>query len=33
VIARAFLEAHRGDVRVEATSGGGATFVVSPPIS
>jgi two-component system sensor histidine kinase KdpD len=31
-IARGFLEAHRGDVRVEPTSGGGATFVVSLPI-
>ena len=32
-IARGFLEAHRGDVRAEETSGGGATFVVSLPIS
>jgi hypothetical protein len=32
-IARGFVEAHRGDVRVETTSGGGATFVVSLPIS
>jgi two-component system sensor histidine kinase KdpD len=32
-IARGFLEAHRGNVRVEATRGGGATFVVSLPIS
>jgi two-component system sensor histidine kinase KdpD len=31
-IARGFVEAHRGDVRVEATNGGGATFVVSLPI-
>jgi two-component system sensor histidine kinase KdpD len=31
-IARGFLEAHRGDVRVQATSGGGATFVVALPI-
>jgi two-component system sensor histidine kinase KdpD len=31
-IARGFLEAHRGDVRVEATIGGGATFVVALPI-
>jgi two-component system sensor histidine kinase KdpD len=31
-IARGFLEAHRGDVRVESTLGGGATFVVSLPI-
>jgi two-component system, OmpR family, sensor histidine kinase KdpD len=31
-IARGFLQAHRGDVRVEATIGGGATFVVSLPI-
>jgi two-component system, OmpR family, sensor histidine kinase KdpD len=31
-ITRGFLEAHRGDVRVEATNGGGATFVVSLPI-
>ena len=32
-IARGFLEAHRGDVRAEETCGGGATFVVSLPIS
>jgi signal transduction histidine kinase len=32
-IARGFVEAHRGDVRVETTCGGGATFVVSLPIS
>jgi two-component system, OmpR family, sensor histidine kinase KdpD len=32
-IARGFVEAHRGDVRVETTRGGGATFVVSLPIS
>lgn len=31
-IARGFLEAHRGDVRVDATNGGGATFVMSLPI-
>jgi two-component system sensor histidine kinase KdpD len=30
-IARGFLEAHRGDVYVESTNGGGATFVVSLP--
>jgi two-component system sensor histidine kinase KdpD len=31
-IARGFVEAHRGDVHVEPTPGGGATFVVSLPI-
>jgi hypothetical protein len=31
-IARGFVEAHRGDVRVETTKGGGATFVLSLPI-
>jgi two-component system sensor histidine kinase KdpD len=31
-IARGFLEAHRGGVRVEGTTGGGATFVMSLPI-
>jgi two-component system sensor histidine kinase KdpD len=30
-ITRGFLQAHRGDVRVEATTGGGATFVISLP--
>jgi two-component system sensor histidine kinase KdpD len=32
-IARGFLEAHRGRARVEATIGGGATFVMSLPMS
>ena len=32
-IVRGFVEAHGGSVRVETTSGGGATFVVSLPIS
>ena len=32
-IARGFVEAHGGDLRVETTNGGGATFVVSLPIS
>jgi two-component system sensor histidine kinase KdpD len=31
-IARGFVEAHRGDLHVETTPGGGATFVVSLPI-
>ena len=31
-IARGFLEAHRGDLHVETTNGGGATFVISLPI-
>jgi two-component system, OmpR family, sensor histidine kinase KdpD len=31
-IARGFVEAHGGDVRVETTSGGGATFIASLPI-
>ena len=31
-ITRGFLEAHRGDLHVETTNGGGATFVISLPI-
>jgi two-component system sensor histidine kinase KdpD len=32
-IARGLVEAHEGEVRVETTDGGGATFVVSLPIT